>query len=90
MKVASELKWGGRLNLHDELPLAAFEEHLCHNVHTLSLRLAGSKGSHHLKKTFFFMKTFHKMVTPPLYCICEILIQIFAVNELIYNRMYEI
>ena len=43
MKVASELKWGGRLNLHDGLPLAAFEEHLCHNVHTLSLRLAWSK-----------------------------------------------
>ena len=24
-----------------------------------------------------FMKNFHKMVTPPPYCICEILIQIY-------------
>ena len=27
------------------------------------------------------MKNFHKMVTPPPYCICEILFQIFTVNE---------
>ena len=37
-----------------------------------------------------FMKNFHKMVTPPPCCICEILIQIFTVNELVYNRIYEI
>ena len=39
------------------------------------------------------MENFHKMVTPlppPPYCICEILNQIFTVNELIYNRIYEL
>ena len=36
-----------------------------------------NKGSHPLKKNSDFMKNFHKMVTPPPSCICEILIQIF-------------
>ena len=37
-------------------------------------------GKPSFKKKRFFMKNFHKMVTPPppiTYCICEILIQIF-------------
>ena len=33
------------------------------------------------------MKNFHKMVTPP-YCICEILIQIFTVNELVQGVFF--
>ena len=32
------------------------------------------------------MKNFYEMVN----CIYEILIQIFTVNELVYNRIYEI
>ena len=50
-------------------------------------------GKPSFKKNLDFMKNFHKMVTPPPpppYCICEILIQIFTVNELIYIRIYEI
>ena len=31
------------------------------------------------------MKNFHKMGPPPPNCICEILIQIFTVNELVYD-----
>ena len=36
-----------------------------------------SLGKPSFKKNRNFMKNFHKMVTPPPYCICEILIQIF-------------
>ena len=47
-------------------------------------------GKPSFKKNRNFMKNFHKMVTPSPCCICEILIQIFTVNELVYNRIYEI
>ena len=42
-----------------------------------------------LKKRGFYEKL-SQNGDPPPYCICEILIQIFTVNELVYDRIYEI
>ena len=44
------------------------------------------KGSHHLKKLGFYEKLSQNGDPRPPYCICEILIQIFTVNEHVYNN----
>ena len=46
-------------------------------IQTSFMSYSHHNGSHCLKKKRNFMKTFHKMVTPPLYCFYEILILIF-------------